>query len=204
MAGLLTPVYAAVAISKTSIAAFFVAMAFYLFKDKALTRAARIKIAIAGTVILGSLSGLLIAYFNNYAESTNPETLTGRTIIWATAGELAIEKPILGHGFYSFHFAVLSSATSKQLTPTTNFSSSSSPSESWASSSSSASTGSSSGRFAALQSPPSRPSPQALARLRPRSRPHRHRAQRHLLPSLAHGHVLHLLAAKSPPPEVST
>jgi O-antigen ligase len=93
-------------ISKTSIAAFFVATAFYLLKDRALTRAAKVKIAIAGTVILGSLSGLLIAYFNNYAESTNPETLTGRTIIWATAGELAIEKPILGHGFYSFHFAV--------------------------------------------------------------------------------------------------
>ena len=93
-------------ISKTSIIAFFVAMGFYLFKDKALSRATRIKIALAGVLILGSLSGLLIAYFNNYVESTNPETLTGRTIIWATAGEIAIQKPIFGHGFYSFHFAV--------------------------------------------------------------------------------------------------
>jgi exopolysaccharide production protein ExoQ len=93
-------------ISKTSIAAFFVAMIFYLFKDRALTRAARIKIGLAGAVILGSLSGLLIAYFDAYAESTNPETLTGRTIIWATSGEIALEKPIFGHGFYSFHFAV--------------------------------------------------------------------------------------------------
>jgi O-antigen ligase len=93
-------------ISKTSIVAFVVAVAFYLLKDRALTRASRLKIALAGTIILGSLSGLLIAYFSAYAESTNPETLTGRTIIWATAAELAIEKPILGHGFYSFHFAV--------------------------------------------------------------------------------------------------
>jgi len=93
-------------ISKTSIIAFFVAMLFYLFKDRALTRATRIKIAVAGAVILVSLSGLLIAYFNAYAESTNPETLTGRTIIWATSGEIALEKPIFGHGFYSFHYAV--------------------------------------------------------------------------------------------------
>jgi exopolysaccharide production protein ExoQ len=93
-------------ISKTSIAAFFVAMIFYLLKDRALTRAARIKIGLAGAVILGSLSGLLIAYFDAYAESTNPETLTGRTIIWATSSEIALEKPIFGHGFYSFHYAV--------------------------------------------------------------------------------------------------
>jgi len=93
-------------ISKTSIIAFFVAMLFYLFKDRAITRATRIKIAVAGAVILVSLSGLLIAYFNAYAESTNPETLTGRTIIWATSGEIALEKPIFGHGFYSFHYAV--------------------------------------------------------------------------------------------------
>ncbi|HWW98239.1 MAG TPA: O-antigen ligase family protein [Edaphobacter sp.] len=93
-------------ISKTSIIAFFVAMIFYLFKDRALTRATRIKIGLAAAVILGSLSGLLIAYFDAYAESTNPETLTGRTIIWATSGEIALEKPIFGHGFYSFHYVV--------------------------------------------------------------------------------------------------
>jgi exopolysaccharide production protein ExoQ len=93
-------------ISKTSIVAFFVAMIFYLFRDKNMTRALRIKIALAGIVILGSLSGLLMTYFDNYTESTNPETLTGRTVIWSSAAEIAVEKPILGHGFYAFRFLV--------------------------------------------------------------------------------------------------
>jgi exopolysaccharide production protein ExoQ len=93
-------------ISKTSIVAFLIAMTYYLFKDTALSRAAKIKIAIAGVIILGSLSGLLATYVNTYTESADPSTLTGRTIIWATSSELALEKPVFGHGFYAYRFVV--------------------------------------------------------------------------------------------------
>ena len=93
-------------ISKTSIIAFFAALIFYVFRNKSLTRAARIWIGVVAGVILGVLSGLLITYANTYSESTNPETLTGRTVIWAASGEIALEKPIIGHGFYSLRFLV--------------------------------------------------------------------------------------------------
>jgi exopolysaccharide production protein ExoQ len=93
-------------ISKTSIIAFLVAMVFYLFKETALTRATKIKIAIAGAAILASLSGLLATYLNSYTESYDPSTLTGRTIIWATSWDLGIETPLLGHGFYAYRFVV--------------------------------------------------------------------------------------------------
>jgi exopolysaccharide production protein ExoQ len=93
-------------ISKTSIFAFLVAMIFYLFKDKALKRSTKVRIAIAGVIIIGSLSGVLATYLDTYTESTNPSTLTGRTIIWATTSELALEKPLLGHGFYAYRFVV--------------------------------------------------------------------------------------------------
>jgi len=93
-------------ISKTSIAAFLVAITFYLFKETALTRRTKVKIAIAGVVILASLSGLLASYFDTYSESTDPSTLTGRTIIWAASWDLAIEKPWFGHGFYAYRFLI--------------------------------------------------------------------------------------------------
>jgi O-antigen ligase len=93
-------------ISKTSIAAFLVAITFYLFKETALTRRTKVKIAIAGVVILASLSGLLANYFDTYSESTDPSTLTGRTIIWAASWDLAIEKPWFGHGFYAYRFLI--------------------------------------------------------------------------------------------------
>lgn len=93
-------------ISKTSIVAFLIAMTYYFFKETALSRAAKIKIAIAGVIILGSLSGLLATYVNTYTEGADPSTLTGRTIIWATSSELALEKPLFGHGFYAYRFIV--------------------------------------------------------------------------------------------------
>lgn len=93
-------------ISKTSIVAFLIAMTFYLFKEAAITRATKVKIAIAGAVILASLSGLLAKYLDTYTEGADPSTLTGRTIIWATSWDLSIEKPLVGHGFYAYRFVV--------------------------------------------------------------------------------------------------
>jgi exopolysaccharide production protein ExoQ len=93
-------------ISKTSIIAFLIAMIFYLFKDKAVKRNTKVKIAIAGIIIIGSLSGLLATYLDTYTESTDPSTLTGRTIIWATTYEFALKKPLFGYGFYAYRFII--------------------------------------------------------------------------------------------------
>ena len=93
-------------ISKTSIAAFLIAATFYLFRNTRLSRATKVKIGLTGVAIIASLSAPLIDYFQAYSESTDPSTLTGRTVIWASASEIAVEKPLLGHGFYSFRFLI--------------------------------------------------------------------------------------------------
>ena len=93
-------------ISKTSIVAFLIAITFYLFKDKNISRSTKIKITATGIVILAALSGLLAKYFDLYTESVDPSTLTGRTLIWATTYEYAIKKPLLGYGFYAYRFII--------------------------------------------------------------------------------------------------
>jgi exopolysaccharide production protein ExoQ len=93
-------------ISKSSIFAFLIALIFYLLRDSTLSRKAKIRIGIAALLIVVSLSGLLEAYFTTYATGTNPETLTGRTFIWAVSLEYALKNPVLGHGFYSYRFIV--------------------------------------------------------------------------------------------------
>jgi exopolysaccharide production protein ExoQ len=93
-------------ISKSAIGGFLVAFCFYLIWDSTLSRAARVRIGIVAGVILASLGGVLEAYFSTYAEGTNPETLTGRTFIWAVAFEYALEKPLFGYGLYAYRFIV--------------------------------------------------------------------------------------------------
>jgi len=93
-------------ISKTSIVAFLIAATFYLFRNTRLSRATKVKIGLTGVAIIASLSAPLIDYFQAYSESTDPSTLTGRTVIWASASEIAVKKPLLGHGFYSFRFLI--------------------------------------------------------------------------------------------------
>ncbi|WP_433966291.1 O-antigen ligase family protein [Tunturiibacter gelidiferens] len=93
-------------ISKSAIFAFLMAFCFYLLRDSTLSRKIRIRIGIAAAAVLVSLSGLLEAYFATYAAGTDPETLTGRTIIWAMSIEYAIKKPFFGNGFYSYRFVV--------------------------------------------------------------------------------------------------
>jgi len=92
-------------ISKTSIVAFVIAESFYLLREKQITRSTKIKIAAAAAIVLAAFSSLLARYFTAYTatESVNTaETLTGRTIIWATALSMALERPWIGHGLYSF------------------------------------------------------------------------------------------------------
>jgi exopolysaccharide production protein ExoQ len=93
-------------ISKSSIFAFLIAFGVYLLRDSSLSRKVKIRIGIVAGLFLASLSGLLEAYFTKYAASTDPETLTGRTLIWAISFEYALKAPTLGYGFYSYRFII--------------------------------------------------------------------------------------------------
>jgi exopolysaccharide production protein ExoQ len=93
-------------LSKSSIIAFVAAFGFSLVRDSSLSRKVKMWIGIAGGIILASLWGILEAYLASYTEGTGPETLTGRTLIWASSLEYAVKKPILGNGFYSYRFVV--------------------------------------------------------------------------------------------------
>jgi O-antigen ligase len=93
-------------LSKSCIIAFIAAFGFSLLRDSSITRKTKIWIGVAGGLILASLWGLLEAYITTYSETAGPETLTGRTLIWALTSEYAIKKPFLGNGFYSYRFVV--------------------------------------------------------------------------------------------------
>jgi len=92
-------------ISKTSIVAFLVAETFYLLRESQLSSRAKVQISVAAGVVIAAFATLLESYFEIYATAgsgTQVETLTGRTAIWTTAFFMAIERPWIGHGFYSF------------------------------------------------------------------------------------------------------
>jgi O-antigen ligase len=93
-------------LSKSAIIAFVAAFGFAFIKDSTLSRKVKLWIGIAAGLILASLWSLLEAYLTTYTETTGPETLTGRTIIWAVSLEYAIKNPFLGNGFYSYRFIV--------------------------------------------------------------------------------------------------
>jgi exopolysaccharide production protein ExoQ len=93
-------------ISKSAIVAFVAAFGFYLIRDSTLSRRIKTWITILAGIIVASLGGILEAYFTDYSSTAGPETLTGRTIIWALSFEYAIKKPILGNGIYAFRFIV--------------------------------------------------------------------------------------------------
>lgn len=93
-------------LSKSSIIAFVIAFGFALIRDSTMSRKAKIWIGVAASIIVTSLWGLLEAYLIAYSQSLGPETLTGRTLIWAVSLEYAVKKPFLGSGFYSYRFIV--------------------------------------------------------------------------------------------------
>ena len=93
-------------LSKSSIIAFAAAFGFALIRDSTLSRKVKAWIGVAAGLILASLWGLLEAYVTTYSEGTGPETLTGRTLIWASSLEYAIKTPLLGNGLYSYRFVV--------------------------------------------------------------------------------------------------
>ncbi len=93
-------------LSKACIVAFLAAAIFYLLHDANLSRQAKVKIGVIANAILIGFWGLLEAYLDMYAQGSRAETLTGRTFIWAESFAIALEKPLLGHGFYSFRWVV--------------------------------------------------------------------------------------------------
>ena len=94
-------------LSKTSILAFAVMEAFYLTRNKSISRGAKVALTAAALLVLSAFSGLLMAYYSVYTHAgTQVETLTGRTPIWIAAFTFAVQEPWLGHGFHSFHTVV--------------------------------------------------------------------------------------------------
>jgi exopolysaccharide production protein ExoQ len=90
-------------LSKTTIAAFVIAEAFYLFRTSEFSRATKVKVVSLAVLVTLAFSGLLADYYTVYINAGNQaQTLTGRTSIWIVALGYALEAPWLGHGFHSF------------------------------------------------------------------------------------------------------
>ncbi len=92
-------------LSKTAIIAFVIAESWYLLQNKAMTRRAKFHVGAATLLVVASLWGVLSAYIEIYANTGSGdqiETLTGRTVLWAVAVSMGMEKPWFGHGIYSF------------------------------------------------------------------------------------------------------
>jgi len=93
-------------LSKASIAAFVLAAVFYLLQDSTFGRKTRVAVGTGSVIAVASFWTALESYADLYAQGRNLETLTGRTLIWATSLDIALEKPWIGHGFYSFRWVV--------------------------------------------------------------------------------------------------
>jgi exopolysaccharide production protein ExoQ len=89
-------------LSKTTLAAFLAAEAFLLLRDRSIARKTKLLLATASLLIVVAFWGLFQAYFSIYTNAGNQaETLTGRTAIWATVLDSALQHPIVGNGFDS-------------------------------------------------------------------------------------------------------
>jgi O-antigen ligase len=66
-----------------------------------------VSVAVIGSLVLAytPVSG----YLEDYSESGGVETLTGRTSLWTAVVPMILENPVLGHGYMSGKFMVLSS-----------------------------------------------------------------------------------------------
>jgi O-antigen ligase len=93
-------------LSKASILAFLAAAGFYLLRDSSLRRRTKFLLGIGAAAVAGTFLSLIDAYLEQYSQGAQLETLTGRTVIWAQSLDIALEKPLLGHGFYSYRWIV--------------------------------------------------------------------------------------------------
>jgi O-antigen ligase len=87
-------------LSKSTLAAFLLSEGVLLFRDKTVSRRAKLLIATAVLIVAASFWSLYENYYVVYTNAGNQaETLTGRTAIWAFAIEAALTKPWFGNGF---------------------------------------------------------------------------------------------------------
>jgi exopolysaccharide production protein ExoQ len=87
-------------LSKTTLVAFLAAEIFLLLWDNSIARKTKLLVSAAAVIVVVAFWGLFQAYFDIYTNAGNQaETLTGRTAIWATALDEALNRPIVGHGF---------------------------------------------------------------------------------------------------------
>jgi exopolysaccharide production protein ExoQ len=93
-------------LSKASILAFLPAAGFYLLRASSIRRRTKVLVAIGAVLVSLSFLSLIDAYVEQYAQGSQLETLTGRTLIWAESLDIALDKPWLGHGFYSYRWLV--------------------------------------------------------------------------------------------------
>lgn len=92
-------------LSKTAIIAFVIAECWYLLNNNMFSRKVKLQIAAGALFVMLCFSSLAASYldtYNNTGSGNQAETLTGRTVLWATALAMGMEKPWLGHGIYSF------------------------------------------------------------------------------------------------------
>jgi exopolysaccharide production protein ExoQ len=89
-------------LSKTTLIAFVAGQALLLFRDRSLSKKAKLYISASGVLVVTVFWGLLTAYYDVYTHAGNQsETLTGRIGIWAFILNEAVQQPWIGHGFHS-------------------------------------------------------------------------------------------------------
>ena len=89
-------------LSKTTLIAFVAGQALLLFRDRSLSKKAKLYISASGVLVVTVFWGLLTAYYDVYTHAGNQsETLTGRIGIWAYILNEALQQPWIGHGFHS-------------------------------------------------------------------------------------------------------
>jgi O-antigen ligase len=89
-------------LSKTTIIAFLVGEAFFLIRDRSMSRKNKLALLLGSCVVAGIFSSLLSSYYDYYTNTgSQSEDLTGRLGIWACMVQEAVEHPWIGHGFHS-------------------------------------------------------------------------------------------------------
>jgi exopolysaccharide production protein ExoQ len=89
-------------LSKSSIISFSFAAGVYTLFHSSLRWGTKLKIVVVHIVLILLSWPFVSSYLQEYTETRALETLTGRTTIWASSWEIAVEKPWIGHGFYSY------------------------------------------------------------------------------------------------------
>jgi hypothetical protein len=86
-------------LSKATIAAFIAAQIYRMFRDRRMSRSRKLSLIAGAGAFLLLFSSVIDSYFTSYAGSSQAESLTGRTAIWAWTLGAAAEHPWLGNGF---------------------------------------------------------------------------------------------------------